>query len=494
MVSPYAAGLGGFMSGFAGGMQIGDKLKQRFDEHAAQKAREEAIAEARQQYQQQVQQQADAIEGVQQPVQPVEQNETVSVTPVQQRDVAPVEIAPMDGSAAPRSVREAPAARIPAAGGLGGAPVTQQVVATPGEDKAAAAAQRQQSTKIAQRNVGSEREAIDKAISEKMRNFYMDRGEVEKADAWEKYAESQKGRKYIKQFAGALKSLNLGDNEGFINNMVPILEDTYGEGFTIQKRSPVKDKDGNITGANFEIRNTRTGEVTTNNIPIDQLANIGMQLGSPEVVLNRFIEAQQAQAKAKAEAASKVGELTFKHRLDLEKEGVKQQHQSQRDAQQHEFGIERDTIKSDLDAKNQRNRVQQELEAKVGALSKAGYSQEFITNALPDILGINQYKKTTSPEEAKRLAFSDRMKNDPSFARKPADQQRQIIEQDMSLIYAGAQPSAVAPAGNQQAAQSPAAGGLPQIPPKPSTPGAQLGRDRVTGQLVWLDANGKPIQ
>lgn len=466
MVSPYAAGLGGFMSGFAGGMQIGDKLKQRFDEHAAQKAREEAIAEARQQYQQQVQQQADAIEGLQQPAQPVEQNETVSVTPVQQRDVAPVELAPTDGSTAPKSVREAPAPRIPAAGGLGGAPVTQQVVATPGEDKAAAAAQRQQSTKIAQRNIGTEREAIDKAISEKMRNFYMDRGEVEKADAWEKYAESQKGRKYIKQFAGALKSLNLGDNEGFINNMVPILEDTYGEGFTIQKRSPVKDKDGNITGANFEIRNTRTGEVTTNNIPIDQLANIGMQLGSPEVVFNRFIEAQQANAKAKAEAAKEAGKAHLQTARELAVERAKQGGR-----------VELEGIKT------QNTMALKEFESQLpGALGKkvqdaraAGATEDQIKSMLQSEIEGRDTKKVTDPTERKAIIMSGLSQKFVDAMGRPTKTPEEIgamAEQYIQQIY-GTKPSA-------PAAQAPGS--------------VRYARDKVTGEIVKLGPDGKPIK
>lgn len=484
MVSPYAAGLGGFMSGFAGGMKIGKDLREQYDQHQAQKEREAAIAEARQQYQQQVQQQADAIEGLQQqpaPAQeaPADGQPGAVATPVQQRSVEAQGIPTLDGSAPPDAVRPMQ----PAAMGLGGGQQTaDKVIETPAADPKAMAATRQQSVQIAQQQVGSERDAIDKAISARMRNFYMDRGDVAMADKWEQYAESRDGKRQMKAFGQALRAYNMGNTEGFVKSIMPVLEDSYGEGFKMQKYAPVKDKDGNITGYNFEIRNTRTGEVTQNNIGTDQLYQVGMSLGTPEQAFQRWMADQQAGRKAKADAAAEAGKIQMQTAKDIaverakqggrvELEGVKTKSQTERDARLHENDLERDVQKGKIDSQNQRNKVQQELDAKVGALQNAGYSEEFIKNALPDILGVNQYKKTTSPEEAKRLAFSDRMKNDPSFGRKSPEQQRQIIENDMSLIYAGAQPSAVAPSSGQPPA-NPAAKGLPVL-------------DKKTGQIVY---------
>lgn len=480
MVSPYASGLGGFMGGFANGMKIGKELRAQYDDHMAQKEREAAIAEARQQYQQQVQQQADAIEGLQKPEQPTYQNETVSVTPVQERKVEAQGLPTLDGSTPTDAARPMQ----PASMGVGGGQQTaDKVIETPAADKTGAASTRQETMKITQGQVGSERDAIDKAISTRMRNFYIDRGDVAMADKWEQYAETREGKRQMKAFGEALRAYNLGNTDGFVKSMMPVLEDAYGDGFKMQKYAPVKDKDGNITGYNFEIRNTRTGEVTQNNIGTEQLYQVGMSLGTPEQAFQRWMADQQAGRKAKAAAAAEAGKIQMQTAKDIavervrqggrvELEGVKTQNQTTRDAQQHEYNLERDVNKGKIDSQNQRNKVQQELDAKVGALQKAGYSEEFIKNALPDILGVNQYKKTTSPEEAKRLAFSDRMKNDPSFGRKTPEQQRQIIEQDMSLIYAGAQPSAVAPSGQQPATPNPAAKGLPVL-------------DKKTGQIIY---------
>lgn len=483
MVSPYAAGLGGFMNGFAGGMKIGKDLREQYDQHQAQKEREAAIAEARQQYQQQVQQQADAIEGLQQPAPtqeaPADGQPGAVATPVQQRSVEAQGIPALDGSTPPDAARPMQ----PAAMGLGGGQQTaDKVIETPTADPKAMAATRQQSVQIAKQQAGGERDAIDKAISSRMRNFYMDRGDVAMAEQWDKYAEGQQGRRQIKAFSGALQAYSVGNMQGFVENMIPILKDAYGEGFNLQKYEPVKTKDGEVTGYNFTIRNTRTGEVTQNSVPIDQLVQQGMALGSPEAIHKRFVDAEVAKAKAKADAAAKKGEIDARSNAAIREENNRQggrvqikeienKNQAQRDDRLHEQRLERDVQKGKIDSQNQRNKVQQELDAKVGALQKAGYSDDFIKNALPDILGVNQYKKTTSPEEAKRLAFSDRMKNDPSFGRKSPEQQRQIIENDMSLIYAGAQPSAVAPSSSQPPA-NPAAKGLPVL-------------DKKTGQIVY---------
>lgn len=513
MTSPYAAGLGGFMNGFAGGMKIGEQLRTRFAEAEAQKEREAAVEDGRRQYQEQVAQQQKAIDGVVEQ-QGVPGGNGTTVTPVQERQVAAENLPPVDGGqpvqqgapvelpppgqapaqaqqqAAPQAPPQvAPPQAPPPVAAQGLPPMqgqTERVIETPGIDPEGKRRSDAQTLQLAKVAAGSERDAIDKAISSRMRNFYMDRGEIELADKWDKYAEGQQGKKQIKAFAGALKAYSAGNMQGFVESMIPVLKDSYGEGFAIQNYEPVKTKEGETTGYNFSIRNTRTGEVTQNSVPIGQLVQVGMSLGSPEAIHKRFIDAEQAKAKGASEAMAKRGEMDLKHRqsVDLERvrqggqvalEGVKSQTQAQRDADLHEKNLERDSYKGKIDSANQKNRVQQELDAKVGALTKAGYSEEFIKGALPDILGVNQHKKSTSPEEAKRLAHSDRIKNDMSYSRKTADEQRKILEQDMALIYGGMKPSD-APAGAKpgagEAAPGPAARGLPVL-------------DKKTGEIVY---------
>lgn len=507
MASPYAAGLGGFMNGVAQGLQIGKVLRGEMDKWDAQKEREAAVSDAKKQYVANVSQREREIAGDTQPQGTADAN-GVTVTPVAQRDMTVENMppaagqggapqAPSQGATPASAAGTTPATAAPPTAPAAAAPVaaqglppqqavTERVIETPGANPQGQRVAAAQTREIAQAGAGSEREAIDKAVSARMRDYYINKGDLETADKWDQYAETREAKRQINNFGKALRSASVGDHAGVIKHITPVLEENFGQGFKIQNTSPVKDKEGNVTGYNFEVRNTRTGEVTQNNLTNEGLYQVAMTMGSPQQGFDRWMKAKQDAATAKAKATEKAGEIKMQTAKEIaveqarqggrvQLEGVKAQNQGARDSRQHENNLERDVQKGQIDSQNQRNKVQQELDAKVGALQKAGYSEEFIKNALPDILGVNQYKKTTSPEEAKRLAMSDRMKSDPSFARKSPEQQRQIIEQDMSLIYGGVKPTNT-PSADKPAASAtpPAARGLPVL-------------DQKTGKVIYRE-------
>lgn len=505
MASPYAAGLGGFMNGMAQGIQMGKTLRTEMDKWDAQREREAAVAEAKKSYAATVAQTERAIAGEDKPQGTTDANGT-TVTPVAQRDMTVENLPPMEGQGgavepaagatpATPSTTATPSSKAPAtaptpAAAQGLPPkqaATERVIETPGANPEGQRIAAAQNSELAQANVGSEREAIDKAVTARMRDYYVSKGDLESADKWDQYAETREAKSQINNFGKALRSAALGDHAGVIKHITPVLEQNYGQGFKIQNTSPVKDKEGNITGYNFEVRNTRTGEVTQNNLTNDSLYQVAMTMGSPQQGFERWLKSKQDAATAKAKAAEKAGEIKMQTAKDIaieqvkqggrvQLEGVKNTHVVSRDAQKHEFDLDRDAQKSQLDAQNQRNKVQNELDAKFGALKQAGYSDEFIKNALPEILGVGTYKKATSPEEAKRLAFSDRMKNDPSFGRKPPEKQQELIEQDMALIYGGLKPSNTPSADKpaSSATPSPAARGLPVL-------------DTKTGKVIYRE-------
>lgn len=500
MASPYAAGLGGFMNGVAQGLQIGKVLRGEMDKWDAQKERETAVADARKQYASTLAQREREIAGDNQPQGTTDAN-GVTVTPVAQRDMTVENLPPAAGqgsapqapsqgttpaSAAgttPATAAPAPAPAAAATVAAQGLPpkqaVTERVIETPGanpQGQRIAAAQNQQ---LAQASAGSEREAIDKAVSARMRDYYMNKGDLESADKWDQYADSQEGKKYMKQFAGALRSLNVGDNEGFIKNMVPILESSYGSGFKIQKQSPVKDKDGNVTGANFEIRNTRTGEVTQNNIPIDKLASIGMQLGSPEVVHKRWMDATQAKAKAITEAATKKGEIDAKSNAAIREEGYKQggrerlegikaQNQTQRDDRLHEQRLEQKQFESQLPGP---------LGKELADARAAGATDDQIKKMLVQKIE-GGYKRTTDPTERKAIIMTELSKGFKDYAGRPTKTPEEIgdmADRYIKQIY-----------GDSAATKTPST----DKPAASATPPAASGRpvlDTKTGKVVYRE-------
>jgi hypothetical protein len=106
---------------------------------------------------------------------------------------------------------------------------------------------------------------------------------------------------------------------------------------------------------------------------------------------------------------------------------------------------------------------------KVKLLEAAGYDKEFVKAALPQILGIGQYKKPADPQEVRRMLFQSRL-NDFKFARMKPAEQAALIEQDLQLINGGssapANPMSAGMPGGQAAAAPAATKGVVRLDTK----------------------------
>ncbi|AFN39137.1 virion structural protein [Burkholderia phage BcepMigl] len=332
-----------------------------------------------------------------------------------------------------------------------------------------------QARALAEKSAPSVMDFFRKKGVPKIAETYLAQGDPAKAQAWTDWAEAQDNKRNMATWAKAWRATQMGDIEGAADHFMELYKN-YNDGVTPVSKEVVKDKDGNITGFNVKLKTDATGEERTSFIDRNQMLEMGLAALSPPQMFEMAWKRQQTQDAAKAKVAEKIGEAKLKLATDTALENQRQKGRVQLEGVKHEGDLERDVQKSKLDAETRRNKVQEELDAKVEALKNGGYSDEFISSALPSILGIDQYKRSTSPDEAKRLAFGDRMKNDPSFARLPVEKQRALIEQDMAIIYGGMKPTE-APAGAPAAASgappaSPAARGLPVL-------------DTKTGKIVY---------
>ncbi|AAQ55006.1 virion-associated phage protein [Burkholderia phage Bcep22] len=311
----------------------------------------------------------------------------------------------------------------------------------------------------------------------KIAETYLAQGDPAKAQAWMDWAESQDSKRNLGLWAKAWRATQMGDIEGAADHFMDLYK-SYDDGVTPVSKEVVKDKDGNITGFNVKLKVDATGEARTTFVDKNQMLEMGLAALSPPQMFEMAWKRQQAQDKAKTDAAAKIGEAKLKLATDSALETQRQKGRMDLQGAKHEGDLERDAQKSKLDAQNQQNKVANELAAKTDALKNAGYSDDFIREALPEIIGVGQYKKATSPDEAKRLAFSDRMKNDPGFSRLPEDKKREAIEQDMKLIYGGLTPS-TAPGGG-----SPPVSGAPPAAANPASRGLPV-LDTKTGRIVY---------
>lgn len=314
--------------------------------------------------------------------------------------------------------------------------------ATEGEARAAA-----------EKHVQSNPDAIYKNMAVRMKQAYIDRGDMEAADKWEKWSEEKENKATMKEWAGAYRAAQMGNFEKAADHVFELYK-RYDDGITPLSKETVKDKDGNVTGFNVKLKVEKTGEERTQFIDRKTLTEMGLSALSPpqmfELQYKRQVEADKQAAAIAADNAK--SNRDFKEKVVLQD-------------RKHDQDLEKLTIDKQLDAANASNKVKREVGAKVEALRSAGYSDDFINGVLPGIIGVGEYKKQTSPEEARRLAFSDRVKSDPMFDRKSPEDQKKILDQDMALIYGGVKPSSVP----STAAPSAPAAGLPQPSAAPSS-------------------------
>lgn len=454
---------GGFAGGLAQGFNNGVNIGKTFDTLSKQRklddVRAKGIEEARGMQQAAA---ADLVKevGVQLPSAPV------SVTPdtrevMPERKVASVEVGGMPEIAAQTGV--APAKRFA---------VGDQTFGT-----------REEALAAASKKAPSVMDFMSKTLVPRMQEAYMAQGDVEKADAWGKWAETRQSKQAMTEWAGAWRAASMGNIEKAADHVFNLYK-TYDDGITPLSKEAVKDKDGNVTGFNVRLKTDATGEERTQFIDKSTLTEMGLAALSPpqmfETQFKRQTEADKLALQARTELAKEgradAREIAKETRADA-REIAKEQRGEVRDtrkaARDQGYALEKLSIEEQIRRAGATDKVKQETNAKVDFLRSSGYSEDFIREALPGILGMGDYKKRTSPDEARRLAFSDRMKSDPTFVRKSSTEQQAILDQDMKLILGGVNP---------QSAPNPAAGGLPEQGAKPK--GVPV-FDTKTGTIIY---------
>jgi hypothetical protein len=331
---------------------------------------------------------------------------------------------------------------------------------------------RDEAMSAARKKAPSVMDFMGKTLVPRMQEAYMAQGDVEKADAWGQWAEQRQSKKAMAEWAGAWRAASMGNIEKAADHVFNLYK-TYDDGITPVSKEAVKDKDGNITGFNVKLKVDETGEERTQFIDQKALTEVGLAALSPPKMFEMQFQRQQAADKAAAEQRTEIAKEGRAEARDVAKETRGEARDVRKDARQQGYALEKLSIEKQLEAAKISNKVKQEVEAKVEFLRGAGYSEDFIRGELPGIIGVGDFKKRTAPEEARRLAFSDRMKSDPTFGRKSADEQQRIIEQDMKLISGGVDP---------KTAQNPAAGGLPAPGAKPR--GVPV-FDVKTGKIIY---------
>lgn len=167
----------------------------------------------------------------------------------------------------------------------------------------------------AEKGVGTIMDYFMKDAAPKIAETYMAQGHADKAQEWQKFIEDNNTQQGMKHWAGAMRSAQMGDMDGFAT----ALEKAYNTPGYMDDGVTVKGheigKDGQIT-MTFE-RDGKEFQQTFDGSEDIVQAGIGML--SPQAAFEMHQKQSQAAAEARAETAK--GEV--EHQRDIQLEGVK---------------------------------------------------------------------------------------------------------------------------------------------------------------------------
>jgi len=286
--------------------------------------------------------------------------------------------------------------------------------------------------KAAEGQVGSLDEFYTKVAAPKIYEEYL-AIDPEKAEAWKAWNEAKQVKQGQRLWASAVMKANMGDFDGFGKELVKAYNTRgyFDDGTQVKDWKTLKDDKGNITGAQLTFKGPDGKEFTQVINGMEDAYRLGAFMLSPENVFNTGWAEIQAAKKAQLEMAKE----DRKFQRDVYRDDRKAANQSALQSQRDDAALERTVTGKQMDAANKSSAVNQKVEL----LKRNGFSDDWIAQNLPAILGIGEYKKAISPDDARLRLHEGRIKNDYSYARKSQAEQRAIIEQDMQMIY-GSQP------------------------------------------------------
>lgn len=153
---------------------------------------------------------------------------------------------------------------------------------------------------------------------------YLRTGQIEKAQAFEKFVADQRTQKGMRSWMGAVHSLNIGDSDGFVDGIVGAYNSYYDDGFTALKEESEfrKDSEGNLVSARIAFRKDESGEVfyeefaTTGDVLKVVLGKLSPEGAFDELYAKMQPDGGEA-AQKKAEAVLKAAEMMAKTNLEF---------------------------------------------------------------------------------------------------------------------------------------------------------------------------------
>jgi hypothetical protein len=422
---------GGFGAGLARGFEIGERMGDSIDRTIKQKKlndiRTQGIAEANAMREKAInesvrengieaatpatQATTEAPAPVTAPAQPAPSQPQLAEDPMTADQPAPKRPAPIDAALpgspqpgpapapdtpAPTATASLPAAVNPAAQGMSAAKKRYSAFGREFDD-------RDQALEHARKNAPTMMDFMGKTMVPKMQEALIAQGDIEKAEAWGKWAKERKNQRTMETWANAYTAAQRGDLEGAADGVFQLYK-SYDDGVTPISKEVVKDKAGNVTGFNVKLRDDATGEERSQFVGQEQLLSMGMSALSPPALFEQAWKRANEAAKLGAQARIQAQSDARKAAADRENDERTRTREKEADERRH---------KNRLAEIKRENELQSGRPGETGRtirdLQAAGWSEEEIRAHVKK--NDSSVGKAPHPE-AVRLRVSERLRGD----------------------------------------------------------------------------------
>lgn len=216
----------------------------------------------------------------------------------------------------------------------------------------------------------------------KLQQYWLSQGDVTKADAFGKWIQDTNVQQGMKYGAGMIRSAQLGDPQGVMDNMVKLYNQPgyFDDGFSAVKADVRRDKDGNASGWDITLRNDKTGKESTHSFnSMDDIYKTAMQYGDPKNVFEYGIQQLQAGQKAQLEAAKEGRDWQRK----LTEKQIDQGYKLEGQNNQAQLDMAKETAKGTTG-----NKKVQDAQAAEDYLRSRGVPNEQIRALAPALIGV----------------------------------------------------------------------------------------------------------
>ena len=288
--------------------------------------------------------------------------------------------------------------------------------------------------KAAEADVDDVLDYYQREVAPQMYEAYVADGDLEKAEAFQRWGEDREVRNGMKHWANGMRSFMRGDVGSAAKSFVRSWNTPgYGMG-GVKDARPIMGEDGKTAiGMEIEMEDGRLQRIEG-----EEMLRQGLLSLSPDQMFSTLYGEQKAADQARLDAVTEARKDGLKFQRDVALEGVKQGGREALADRQHANAVSLAQVKAALDAQAKReaaktggdaNPILRDYNARVQILMQANVPEAEARRQAADR---TVYRLSMSPQDRVRETMGELAKNDLRFSKLPRDQQMQRVREVMA--------------------------------------------------------------